>query len=102
MHVKKFTISTEDVTVPSDRTPTVYRIDFSGPAPVDSVEIAYDHPEPHSVEVTFAVDGDYIARAGLYDQDDLLLGKVVEASFTSTATETKVVKGTSTLTVEEV
>lgn len=82
---KQFNITTVPLVVSETVKAKEYRIDFSGPVAVDSVRIPYsDTVEP--VKVDFAVGGSYSATAGLYDENDVLIGSLRNADFTVDAT----------------
>lgn len=100
---KKFTIATVPVKVDASRVPGVYRIDFTGAATnPDAVEIPYDAADKSRV-VTFPVAGDYVATAGLYDANGVLLGTTSSVSFNvANGGDTKEVNAVSGVTIEDV
>jgi len=100
MAKKVLAISLVPVVVDVSVDPKEYRIDFSGPAAVESVRIPYGSNAPATVE--FAVDGDYVATAGLYDVNDVLVGLTSSFSFsTVTIPVTKTVDGVGEITVSD-
>jgi hypothetical protein len=97
---KKFTIATVPVVVAVNRVPTLYRIDFTGASEIPNITIPADSLEPRVA--TFGVAGDYVATAGLYDQDGALLGTTASVSFTVViAPETKEVNAVASLSVSD-
>ena len=100
MAKKQFTITTAPVVVPASVNPLEYRIDFDGPAPVDSVHMA---GVSVPAVVDFTTDGIYIATAGLYDGGGELIGFTSIASFSvSTPVEVKEVQAVGSLTISDV
>jgi hypothetical protein len=97
---KRFTIQTTPVLVDAIRVPTLYRVDFSGPAEVASIEIPYDALEPRVA--SFAVAGDYNVLAGLYDADGKLMGSTASENFHVDAGDQVSVNAVEAITVEPV
>ena len=96
---KKFIVETVPLLVAAERVPTKYRIDFAGASEVPNIEIPYASLEPRVQ--TFAVPGEYVATAGLYDQNDVLIGQVISTIFTVATGQTVSVNAVSGLRVEE-
>ena len=97
---KRFIVEVTPLLVGVERRPTKYRIDFAGASEVPNIEIPYELLEPRVQ--TFAVAGEYVATAGLYDQNDVLIGQVISTIFTVSSGETISVNAVSGLRVESV
>jgi len=97
--LKNFSIGTETVVVDIAVNPMEYRLDFSGPAAIESLHAPFGSPiGPLSAE--FAVDGDYTVTAGLYSDSGSLLGRAITVTFNvANAPVTKEVQAVATIDV---